>query len=48
MEFSLCDGGEDGEYNGIDFMEIPKIFFDKGRIFVLGMTPIDRVYIPFC
>ena len=46
MELTSLDGGEDGENNGIDSVEISKIFVTQIVSF-FGMTPYghSRVYI---
>ncbi len=43
MEFSLLDGGEDDEYNGIDFVEISKICATQDAYFG-GTGPFDTVW----
>ncbi len=40
MEFSMFGGGEDGEYNGVGFEEISKIFAMQGT-FLFGTAPFD-------
>ena len=42
MDFCLRDGGDDGEYNGVDFVEISKIRAMQDTNCV-GKEPFDRV-----
>ncbi len=41
MKFGSFDGGEDDEYNGIDFVEKTRIFAMRGPLFL--MAPLDTV-----
>ena len=43
MEFDLLDGGEDDENNGIDFVEISKIFGMQDADF-FRLNSFDMVY----
>ncbi len=43
MEFYLFDGGEDGEYNHVSFVEVFKVFVEQNAFF-FGTEPFDRVY----
>ncbi len=42
MEFDFCDGNEDGKHNGINLLEISKIFAVQD-LFFFGTGLIDRV-----
>ena len=42
MEFSLFDGGDDDEYNGVVFVEVSKIFAMQDD-FILITKPSDGV-----
>ena len=44
MEFSLSGGGEDGEYNGVDFVEISDISATQDTCF-FGTEQFDIVYL---
>ena len=45
--FGSLDGGEDGEYNGVGFVEISEIFVSQDAI-LFGREPLDRclIHIP--
>ncbi len=45
MEFDLCHARDDGEYNGVSFVEITKISVMQGA-FYIGKEPFDGVYPP--
>ena len=40
IEFDLMDGGAHGEYNGVELVEISKIWATEDAIFV-GTEPFD-------
>ena len=42
MKFASADGEEDGEYSGIDFVEIYKIFVMQVA-FLFGTVPFYKV-----
>ena len=42
MEFGSLDGGEDGEHNGVDFVEISKMSAMQDAFFI-ETEPFDRV-----
>ena len=42
MKIAPCNGGDDSEYNGIDFVAISKLFVMQAAFFV-GMISFDRV-----
>ena len=44
MKFTLLDGGEDGEYNTVGFVEIYKIFATHGTVF-FGRVLLDKVHV---
>ena len=43
MESSSLDGGDDGEHNGVDFVEISTIFATQGAFF-FGTELFNRIY----
>ena len=43
MEFGLRAGGDDGEHNAMDFVEISEIFAKHDAHF-FGIAPFDKVY----
>ena len=43
MKFALLDGGEDCEYNSIDFVVIPKIFMMRESIFLLDSATLKTL-----
>ena len=47
MKFSSLNGGEDGEYNGIGFIEIVKICATQDTFF-FGMASIECVWMCEC
>ena len=47
MEFGLLGGGQDGEYNGVSFVEMSEIIVMQDW-FSFGTKPFDRVYFKLC
>ena len=45
MKFSLHDGIEDGEYNGVDFVDISKYLQTRTFFFSLEQGPCDAMYL---
>ena len=45
LEFCSLDGGDDGEHNGVVFVEISEILVKQKTVF-FGIGSFDRIYFP--
>ena len=48
VEFGLCDGAEDGEFNGVCLAEISNMCAVTGSLFLFGTELVDKIYFPPC